>query len=103
MYVDEIKLAGQKQNIDAMWNVLVKEVDLGEPTSFFDHVFFGCTQRECQTSKDTVDNHRDMFESKSLLELRKSYLILRNMAQSFLHGLMIRKVMQRNVWSDIAN
>ena len=47
-----------------MWKVLVKEVDLGEPTSFFDHVYLGCTQRECQTSKDIVDNHRDMFESK---------------------------------------
>ena len=24
----------------------------------------GCTQRECQTSKDTVDKYRNMFESK---------------------------------------
>ena len=28
-----------------MWKVLNKEVDLGEPTSFFDHVFLGCVQR----------------------------------------------------------
>ena len=34
MYVDDIKLAGKKQNIDPMWKVLNKEVDLGEPTSF---------------------------------------------------------------------
>ena len=33
MYVDDIKLAGKKQNIDPMWKVLNKEVDLGEPTS----------------------------------------------------------------------
>ena len=32
MYVDDIKLAGKKQNIDPMWKVLNKEVDLGEPT-----------------------------------------------------------------------
>ena len=38
MYVDDIKLAGKKQNIDPMWKVLNKEVDLGEPTSFLDHV-----------------------------------------------------------------
>ena len=42
-----------------------KEIDLGEPTSFLDHVYLGCTQRQCQTSKDTVvDNYRTMFESR---------------------------------------
>ena len=39
VYVDDIKLAGKKQNIDPMWKVLNKEVDLGEPTSFLDHVY----------------------------------------------------------------
>ena len=47
-----------------MWKVLNKEVDLGEPTSFLDHENLGCTQRQCQTSKDTVDNCRTMFESR---------------------------------------
>ena len=47
-----------------MWKVLNKEVDLGEPTAFLDHVYLGCTQRQCQTSKDTVDNYRTMFESR---------------------------------------
>ena len=42
----------------------MKDVDLGEPTSFLDHVYLGCTQRECQISKDTVDNYRNMFESR---------------------------------------
>ena len=64
MYVDDIKLAGKKQNIDPMWKVLNKEVDLGEPTSFLDHVFLGCTQRQCEISKDIVDNYRTMFESR---------------------------------------
>ena len=36
MFVDDIKLAGKKHNIDPMWKVLNKEVDLGERTSFFD-------------------------------------------------------------------
>ena len=34
----------------------MKDVDLGEPTSFLDHVYLGCTQRECQIRKDIVDN-----------------------------------------------
>ena len=57
------KLAGKKQKLDPMWKVLNKEVDLGEPTSFLDHVYFGCTQRQCQISRD-VDNYRTMFESR---------------------------------------
>ena len=33
VYVDDIKLVGEKQNIDPMWKVLNKEVDL--KTNFF--------------------------------------------------------------------
>ena len=64
VYVDDIKLAGKRQNLDPMWKLLNKEVDLGEATSFLDHVYLGCTQRQCQTSKDTVDNYRTMLESR---------------------------------------
>ena len=64
VYVDEMKLAGKKQNIVPMWKVLHKEVDLGKPTSFLDHVYLGCTQRQCEISKDIVDNYRAMFESR---------------------------------------
>ena len=64
VYVDDIKLAGKKHNIDPMWKVLNKEVVLGEPTSFLDHVYLGCTQRQCEVSQDIVDNYRTMFESR---------------------------------------
>ena len=37
VYVDNKKLTGKNKNIDPMWKVLVKEVDLDEPTSLFDH------------------------------------------------------------------
>ena len=56
------KLAGQKQNINPMWKVLNKEVDLGEPTSFLDRVYLVSTQRQCEISKDIVDKCRTMFE-----------------------------------------
>ena len=62
--VDDIKLAGKKQNIGPTWKILMKDVDLGEPTSFLDHVYLCCTQRGCQISKDIVDNYRSMFESR---------------------------------------
>ena len=54
MNVDDIKLAGKKQNLDPMWKLLNKEVDLGEPTTCVDHVYLGCTQRQCEISKDIV-------------------------------------------------
>ena len=65
VYVDDVKLAGKKHNIDPMWKVLDKEVDLGEPTSFLDHVYLGCTQRQCEVSQNIVDSYRTMFESRS--------------------------------------
>ena len=64
VYVDDTKLAGKKLNISPTWKILMKDVDLGEPTSFLDHVYLGCTHGECQTNKDIVDNCRSMFESR---------------------------------------
>ena len=64
VYVDDIKMAGKIENMKPTWKTLMKDVDLGEPTSFLDHVCLSCTQRECQISKDIEDNFRSMFESR---------------------------------------
>ena len=64
VYVDGIKISGKKQNLDPMWKIHMKDIDLGEPTSFLDHVYLGCTQRQCDISKDIVENYRDLFESR---------------------------------------
>ena len=83
VYVDDIKLAGKTQNIDPMWKVHNKEVDLGEPTSFLDVENLGCIQRQCEISKDVVDNDRTMFESRisagglKNYHARKIFVILR--------------------------
>ena len=34
-----------------MWKVLKNEVDLGDPTSFFDHVYMGCIQDNAKQAK----------------------------------------------------
>ena len=99
VYVDDIKLAGKKQNIDPMWKVRKKEVDLGEPTSFLDHVYLGCTQRQCERSKDIVDNYRTMFEPRISAGSTEKYHA-RKICVS-LRALMTWKVMSRNVWNDI--
>ena len=62
--MDETKLARKKQNISPTWKIRMKDVDLRDPTSFLDHVYLGCTQRECQMSKDIANNYKRMFESR---------------------------------------
>ena len=52
--VDDIKTAGTKQNMVPMWKKLMNNVDLEEPTSFLDHVYLGCTPRECKPSETVV-------------------------------------------------
>ena len=86
MYVDDIKLAGKKHNIDPMWKALNKEVDLGEPTFFLDHVYLGCTQRQCEVSQNIEDNYRTMFESRISAGDLKNFHSLKMFI--FLHGLM---------------
>ena len=105
MYVDDFKLPGKKQNINPNWKVLMTDVDLGEPTSFLDHVSLGCTQRDCQLSKDIVDKYRSMFESRISAGAKEKLPETRGslMPKQYLHGLMTWKVMRRNAWKDIAN
>ena len=64
VHVDDVKMAGKKLNLDPMWTTLMKEVHLGEPTSFLDHGYLGCTQRKSKISKDVGDKYRDLFESR---------------------------------------
>ena len=99
VYVDDIKLAGKKQYLDSMWKLLNKEVDLGEPTSFLDHVYLGCTQRQCEISKNTVDNYRTMFESRISAGRVEKLPFLKIFV--FLHGLMTWLVMQRSLCGTI--
>ena len=54
VYVDDIKMTGKKQNVAPMWKKLMKNVDIDEPTSFFDHVYLGSTQRECKPNETII-------------------------------------------------
>ena len=95
------------RNISPSWKILMKHVDLGEPTSFLDQVYLGCTQRECQRSKDMVDSNRSMFEPRISARLQKNCQKQKPqgnlMPKRYLHGPTTWKAMQRNAWKDIAN
>ena len=101
MYVDDIKLAGKKQNFDPMWKLLDEEVDLGEPTSFLDHVYLGCTQRQCEISKNIVDNYRTMFESRISAGGVEKLPFPQNLRISSWSYDMFGHA--KNVWSDIVS
>ena len=43
----------------------MKLVDLGEPTPFLDHVYLGCTQRECKSNESIFEVFKKMFASRT--------------------------------------
>ena len=64
VHVDDIKMAGKKQNLAPMWKKLMKDVDIEEPVSFLDHVYLGCTQQECKPNEKIISQYNKMFESR---------------------------------------
>ena len=100
-------MTGKKKITDPMRKLQIKDVALGEPTSFPDHAYSACTQRECQMSKDIVDNYRSMFESKisarAMENWQKQKPRCNLIPERYLHGPTIWKVMHRNAWKDVAN
>ena len=101
VYVDDIKLAGKKHNIDPMWKVLNKEVDSGEPTSFLDHVYLGCTQRQCEVSQNMWTITEPCLNREFLRGEKRNFHSPKILV--FLHGRMTWWVMQRSVWNDIVS
>ena len=72
VYVDDIKMAGKKQNMAHLWKKLMKNVDLDEPTSFLDDVYLGCTQRECKPNEIISDEYRKCSNHEFLLNQLKN-------------------------------
>ena len=60
----------------------MKEIDLGEPTSFLDHVCLACTQGERETSEDIVDNYKICSNPGSVQEQKKKYVAQGNRTQT---------------------
>ena len=104
VHVDDIKKAGEKQNINPTWKVLAKEVDLCEPTSFLDNVFFWVALNEnAKRAKILWTTTEICLNLGSLPEQKQSFLVQVNLTQTSPHCLMMWKVMQRTVWTDYAS
>ena len=57
-------MAGKEQSMAPMWKKLTKNVDFHEPTSFLDHEYLGCSQRECKPNETIIEQYTKMFESR---------------------------------------
>ena len=66
--------------------VVLPQLQSIDPTSFLDHVYLGCTQRQCEVSQNIVDNYRTMFESRISAGDWKNYHSPKILV--FLHGRM---------------
>ena len=93
--VDDIKMAGGNEKMGPIWKKLMKLVDLGEPTSFLDHVCLGCTQRECKPNETIIDEYRKMFEPRISAGASENCQGVRNLTQKLSRGHTIWKVMRK--------
>ena len=83
VHVDDIKkwLDGKKQKMAHMWKKLMKNVDLDEYTSFLDHVYSGCTQRECKPNETIFEEHTKMFESRISAGATEKFTLVRKISR----------------------
>ena len=96
------KLAGKKQNINPMWKLLNKDVDLGETNIFPGSCILGMhstTMPNKQRYCGQLQNHVRIANFRG----RRRETTIPSKIFVFLHGLMIWRVMQRNVWRDIVS
>ena len=63
VYVADIKVSGQTNNMPKMWASLEKKVDLEDPTSLLDQVYLGCTHQPAQ-----VNNRNCGWKTEIVLE-----------------------------------
>ena len=60
VYVEDITMAGKKQNMAPVWKNMMQNVAGDEPTSFLDHVNLGCTRRECKPNESIIEQKNDV-------------------------------------------
>ena len=56
-------MVAKKKNLTPMCKMM-KNVDMDAPESFFDHVYLGCTRRECKPNELIIEQYTKMFESR---------------------------------------
>ena len=101
--VGDIKMAGRKQDLSLMHKKLTKFVDIAEPASFLDHVYLGCTQRECKPNENVFKEYKEMFKIRISAGATENYQGGKNLTQRLLRGPTSWKDMLFNASRDIMN
>ena len=81
---------------------LMKNVDLGNTTSFLDPVYLGRTQRECKPNEIMIEQFKEMFESRISAGQLNSYQVVKNLTQKPFRGPTTWKDMLKNALRDTA-
>ena len=101
VYVDDVSMAGRRQNMGPMWKKFMKLVVFGESVS---HNILGCTQRECEPNYTVCDEYRNVRITNFCWSNRKIVMVVKNLTQKLLRDPKKRRVMKKkSAWRDIAS
>ena len=75
----------------------------GESMLILDHVYLGCTQRECKPNEGLIDEYRKIIDGRISGGASEKLPELENMVQTLWRGRMTWKDIQINALNDIAN
>ena len=81
----------------------MKNVAIEEPTSFLDHVYLECAQRECKPNDTTTEQYKKCLNHVFLLEQQKNYQDGKSHMRKLQRRPTTWKDMLKNVWNEIAN
>ena len=73
---------------------------LDEPTSFLDHVYLGCIERQCKPNETIIEQYTKMFESRISAEAIKNYQDGRNRTHELQRGPTTWNDMLKNALND---
>ena len=90
-------LEGSRTSVPCRRNSTSKKL----PTAFLDHVYSGCTQRECKPNECIIDERRKMFESRISAGATEKLPDWEQRTRSL--GPVTWKDMRRDAWNDIAS
>ena len=62
VYVDDFKMAGNKDNLNKMWKILQKTLDLEPPVPMNGNVYLGCTQKDMEPPEKEVQEKSELFD-----------------------------------------
>ena len=61
VYVDDFKIAGEKESLLEAWKLLKTKIKICDPMKFSDNVYLGCEQEDIEPEPALVDEKRNLY------------------------------------------